>query len=107
MTDPAEEIAGTRALEADAVVSKPTADAPASPDDPMDVDGDAPSAEKAPKPGKLKGSKGKSRMQAKMGDDSADDEDSGADMDAEDNAPDPDDVKDGDHPKPKQTRKGL
>ena len=112
VTDPAEEIAGTRALEADAVVSKPTADAPASPDDPMDVDGDAPSAEKAPKPGKLKGSKGKSRMQAKMGDDSADDEDSGADMDAEDNAPDPDDVKDaadpdGNQPKPKQTRKVI
>ena len=113
VTDPAEEIAGTRALEADAVVSKPTADAPASPDDPMDVDGDAPSAEKAPKPGKLKGSKGKSRMQAKkMGDDSADDEDSGADMDAEDNAPDPDDVKDaadpdGNQPKPKETRKVI
>ena len=97
VTDPAEEIAGTRAPEADAVVSKPTADAPASPDDPMDVDGDAPSAKKAPKPGKLKGSKGRSKMQAKRGGDSGDDEDaddSGADMDAEDNAPDPDDVED-------------
>ena len=48
----------------------------------------------------------------KMDDDSADDEDSGADEDAEDNALDPDDLKDAADPdgnqlKPKQTRKVM